>query len=95
MDVVTDERAKPGSSLTSERHSVGITLEQGRFSDNAFFLIPGVEKTVEFMSLARRRRQHQKLVCGWSTSRCMCSLVEPSDTGHRVLPLPGFTREEP
>ena len=40
-------------SLTSETTAAYVwlsTLEQGRFSDNAFFLLPGVEKTVEFLS---------------------------------------------
>ena len=54
MDVVTDEQAKAVQvSLTSETTAAYVwlsTLEQGRFSDNAFFLVPGVEKTVEFLS---------------------------------------------
>lgn len=54
MDVVTEEQAKAVQvSLTSETTAAYVwlsTLEQGRFSDNAFFLVPGVEKTVEYLS---------------------------------------------
>jgi hypothetical protein len=52
-DVVTDGRAKAVQvSLTSTSTAVYVwlsTLEQGRFSDNAFFLVPGVQKIVEFL----------------------------------------------
>jgi beta-mannosidase len=45
--------ASVGITLSSNATSLWVwlsTIEQGRFSDNAFVLLPGVEKKVEFLS---------------------------------------------